>query len=134
MPRPKRECGRPGCRVLTERAYCPKHRADGRQYDNRRASPSKRGYGREWAKIRKAQILNFPFCRRCLRGGVHTAANEVDHIVPMAEGGDHDAGNLQSLCKRHHTEKTNAYDGGLGRERLNRAIEGIDDIIGPEKT
>lgn len=36
------------------------------------------------------------------------AASEVDHITPVASGGDFfDRANLQSLCKPCHSRKTN---------------------------
>ena len=114
--RPLRECLHAGCTSLVRGlAYCPSHTADARLYDLNRPSPSRRGYGRAWAKIRKAQLLNEPLCRRCKAEGVVKLATEVDHIVPLAAGGDSDSGNLQSLCKVCHTSKTNAEDGGLGR-------------------
>lgn len=33
---------------------------------------------------------------------------EVDHIVPLAEGGTHDLSNLALLCKEHHRAKSKA--------------------------
>lgn len=33
-------------------------------------------------------------------------ARQVDHIVPTADGGEDEIGNLQSLCLRHHGMKT----------------------------
>lgn len=43
----------------------------------------------------------------CLEGNVHTAATDVDHIEP--HHGDVEkffAGPFQSLCHRHHSQKT----------------------------
>ncbi len=74
-------------------------------YDDRRGSSTQRGYGYAWQQKRKAFLLRHPICRRC-----PAMATDVDHIIPLARGGSHDEFNLQSLCKRHHNEKT-------GRER-----------------
>lgn len=44
---------------------------------------------------------------RCEHPGCHRLAYQVDHIIPLAEGGDrYDHDNMQSLCKPHHDEKT----------------------------
>lgn len=44
---------------------------------------------------------------------------EVDHIVPLIDGGGHDLSNLQSLCAPCHKEKTARE----ARERARRAAE-----------
>jgi 5-methylcytosine-specific restriction protein A len=35
-----------------------------------------------------------------------SVATEVDHIVPLFEGGTDEESNLQALCGRHHDNKT----------------------------
>ena len=42
--------------------------------------------------------------------GCTERATEVDHIVPLRQGGTSEADNLQTLCKRHHSRKTARYD------------------------
>lgn len=60
-----------------------------------------------WAAIRKRQLARAPFCY------CGAPATEVDHIKRIKEGGaKRDADNLQSLCHRHHSEKTNAEKAG----------------------
>ncbi|MDD7812613.1 HNH endonuclease signature motif containing protein [Mycobacterium sp. CSUR Q5927] len=55
-------------------------------------------------------ICEWPDCRRLV--------DHVDHIVPLAEGGDrYDHDNMQSLCEPHHTQKTTA-DALRGKRRL----------------
>ena len=44
--------------------------------------------------------------------GRPTPATDVDHIIPLRQGGTHERGNLQSLCGHCHTLKTNKLDGG----------------------
>jgi 5-methylcytosine-specific restriction endonuclease McrA len=55
-----------------------------------------------WKIARDEQLREEPDCRVCGEPATH-----VDHIVPIAEGGEPlNADNLQSLCKRHHGPKT----------------------------
>lgn len=61
----------------------------------------------QWQDIRRIQLNKEPLCRECRQYGRTRAANEVDHITPIAEGGSAtDPENLQSLCKTHHSQKT----------------------------
>ena len=62
----------------------------------------KRGYGRQWEKIRLARLQREPWWRACK----HELANEADDIVTKRRGGTDDFSNLQSLCKRDHSRKT----------------------------
>lgn len=85
-------CGEPGCPVLTDDSYCLVHR------------PA-RVTGARWLKLKRAKLRESPVCEMCN----HRLAVEVDHIVEIQDGGDPlDWYNLQSLCKRCHTDKTNA--------------------------
>lgn len=52
-------------------------------------------------------------CRRCgiktprrLRGSFHPHAPEVDHIVPLAKGGEHSYANTQCLCRSCNIRKS----------------------------
>jgi 5-methylcytosine-specific restriction endonuclease McrA len=75
-----------------------------------------------WQKIRAEQLEREPDCRECARQGRQIPAAEVDHIVALADGGAFDApDNLQSLCLRHHSQKTeddNARRGGRKPRRV----------------
>ncbi len=72
-------------------------------YDKRRGSPRERGYDRAWEKRRKAWLEIEPFCRTCGHQG-----NQVDHVIPHrgARWLFDLVGNLQTLCRAHHTQKT----------------------------
>jgi len=65
-------------------------------------------YGRKWRKARERHLSGEPWCRECLKDGIYTPANEVDHITPHR--GDTslfwNEDNWQSLCKSHHSSKT----------------------------
>ena len=45
-------------------------------------------------------------------------ATDVDHIVPLTQGGGNEWTNLQALCKSCHSRKTATQDGG-GWQRVN---------------
>ena len=49
-----------------------------------------------------------PLCVVCEDEGRTRAANEVDHIVPLFNGGADDETNLQGLCEDCHKAKTRA--------------------------
>lgn len=101
-----RPCSTPGCAaVVRDGRYCPKHAAQSRPPDERPSS-NRRGYDARWRKIRAAVLREQPLCVECLGAGVVTAANEVDHIVPLSQGGTNEWDNLQPLCKSCHSKKT----------------------------
>ena len=58
-------------------------------------------YGSAWAKARTLALASETLCREC-----HSPATEVDHIVPIVDGGTHEPGNLQPLCHNCHRVKT----------------------------
>lgn len=61
-----------------------------------------------------AYRLAHPYCQH---PGCRRLMHQVDHIVPLAEGGDrYDWDNYQSLCKPHHDTKT-ARDAQRGKTR-----------------
>lgn len=72
----------------------------------KRGNPAERGYGWQWQKLRKVMLAQDPLCRTCREQGKVTAAQELDHIVPKAEGGTDDPANLAPICKPCHKEKT----------------------------
>lgn len=73
--------------------------------------------GHNDARMRRAMTTyrrHHPFCEHphCPR-----LADNVDHITPLAEGGDrYDHTNMQSLCQHHHDQKTVA-DAQRGKRR-----------------
>ena len=117
MPRkPKRPCSYPGCAALTEGPYCEAHQKQVTSQYNRygRSPEMKRRYNGAWPSIRKRFIASHPLCEVCRREGRVTAAAEVHHSVPLANGGTHDESNLMALCKECHSRIT-AKEGGRWR-------------------
>lgn len=103
-----KQCNKPGCYKIvsgTER-YCVTHKHTvtyKRQYkDTDKFYSSVR-----WIKLRTLYLQRNPLCVHCKDEGITTAAVDVDHVTPIAQGG-HPLRevNLQGLCKRHHGIKT----------------------------
>jgi 5-methylcytosine-specific restriction protein A len=69
-------------------------------------APYRAARSSRWAKRRRAQLKLHGICQW---PGCRMAATEVDHVVPLGEGGDEYAWeNLQSLCREHHQRKSTA--------------------------
>ena len=107
MPKkPKHPCGYPGCPNLTDRQYCAEHEKQSRdsynKYSHTRDTSKK--YGRAWERIRDRYTKAHPLCERCLKEGRYTPVEEVHHILPLSQGGDHRESNLMSLCQSCHTK------------------------------
>jgi 5-methylcytosine-specific restriction protein A len=88
---------------------------------------------RRWQKIQAEQLRREPSCRLCRAEGKQTQALEVNHILALADGGSFDdPGNLQSLCRGCHWQKTeteNAKRAGRKPRRVVR-IKGCDPLTG----
>lgn len=64
-----------------------------------------------WARLRRKVLAGEPMCRACASLGRHTPATDVDHIVPIRQGGPvWRLDGLQPLCAHHHSFKTGTYD------------------------
>ena len=100
----RKPCAHPGCPALTDQRYCPEHtRQQHRDYNQHQRRPdSNQVYGRRWRTIRNLYIAAHPLCEQCLAAGRCVRAEEVHHVVPVAEGGSHADSNLQALCRSCH--------------------------------
>jgi 5-methylcytosine-specific restriction protein A len=66
----------------------------------------KRPRGRAGAAQRQRRLATEPFCRDCAAEGYQRPADEIDHIVPLAEGGTDSDDNVRSLCRYCHARRT----------------------------
>ncbi len=89
-------------------AHLPSPSQARRQYDTQRGSSTKRGYGRDWQKVRAAVLADEPLCRVCMARGRVTEANEVHHELPICKRPDLRLvrSNLISLCRPCHSSIT----------------------------
>lgn len=108
MNAPLRPCSTPNCTALVERGKCPQCSSRrNRQNDALRPSSSGRGYDATWQRFRKLVLAAEPLCRHCASKGRVVAARDVDHIRPLADGGERlDWDNVQPLCGACHKRKT----------------------------
>lgn len=70
-------------------------------------------YGtRAWQELRRWHLDRNPLCVRCLDDEKTEPGTEVDHVTPHLGNWTlfMDPGNLQSLCKPHHSRKTATED------------------------
>lgn len=68
-----------------------------------RTSRQHRGYGAEWQKIRLIVLEEAQWLCQCPRcKGKGKLANEVDHIVPKAQGGTDALSNLRAVSTECH--------------------------------
>lgn len=73
----------------------------------RTVKPVERERGAEWKRQRDAVMgIDGGLCRVCRGQGKVTAAVEVDHIVPLFEGGSDSVANKQALCLPCHQKKS----------------------------
>lgn len=82
----------------------------------RAGSAGIRWTGRKLQEWRRRILEAEPLCRHCREKGITTAAQEVDHIVPLEHGGTYSDDNAQPLCTPCHQDKT-AKDRGYKPRR-----------------
>ena len=62
--------------------------------------------GRKLQAIRARHFRYDPLCRMCKAKGIIRAWTQLDHIVPLFQGGEDTDENRQGLCDDCHSEKT----------------------------
>ncbi|MFZ6801939.1 HNH endonuclease [Undibacterium sp. Di24W] len=104
--------------LLDESGFCEAHiKQQRKRTDDRRGSAADRGYGGRWQKARLTFLSRKPLCVECAKADRVELATIVDHVIPHKGDQDlfWDTSNWQSLCKKHHDQKTAREDGGFGR-------------------
>lgn len=82
---------------------------------NRNPYAVERTRGRAWMTRRAKWLRDHPLCVVCQAQGYVQVAQELDHIVPLADGGADDESNYQSLCVECHKAKTASENSARGR-------------------
>lgn len=59
-----------------------------------------------YAAVKKFTRENARLCAECTRRGLVGFGDDLDHIVPLWQGGAESDLNRQWLCRAHHKEKT----------------------------
>lgn len=68
---------------------------------------TERGYGWKWQKQRKRIIArDNGLCQPCMRQNKYIKFDEIDHVIPKAQGGTDDDDNLECICIDCHKQKT----------------------------
>ena len=84
----------------------------------------KRDRSRAYRLVREGVLDDQPLCVDCLAEGRTVAADEVDHVVPLHQGGTNERSNLAPRCRRHHAEKS-ANERNVRRGRLGHTADGV---------
>lgn len=93
-------------KTTASHGYCDQHADMATGWTQRRQGRSGRG-GRPWRRLRQRVLeRDRHLCQPCQRTGRATPANEVDHIVNVAEGGTDSDDNLEAICGPCHKAKT----------------------------
>lgn len=109
MPqRPNRICRLKGCGSLTRNAngYCDDHASEARAWATRQGSG--RG-GRPWRRLRDQVMQRDNYlcqCDECKRLKRVRPADEVDHRIPLSQGGTDSLSNLSAINRDCHRAKT----------------------------
>ena len=89
--------------------FGPPPRTTGWVPDRIRGNRHARGYGNDWVAFRDSYIARHPLCVDPLgrHVGIVTPAEHVDHIVPLARGGERlSESNVRAVCKACHLAVT----------------------------
>src|SRR5690606_8465959 len=94
-------CAEPGCPDLTvDNRHCQAHKREPWKGTRKRSS-------RRWERKRQRGLRRDRWqCEPCKREGRKTKATEVDHIVPLSQGGTDDDDNPRAICRDCHKAKT----------------------------
>lgn len=78
--------------------------------------------GRPWRRLREQIMRRDTYlCQTCKRSGRVKEADQVDHIVALANGGTDKPDNLEAICAECHVQKTRMDSG-----RTRKVEIGVD--------
>lgn len=85
-----------------------------------------------WQRLRERIRRRDCVCVICAASGITTPGDDVDHIVPIRDGGAvWDERNLQFLCKNCHRKKTAAEESQRKRDWISVDVKG--NLIGERR-
>lgn len=76
--------------------------------------------GRKLQQLRAAWFSQHPLCVKCEERNLVTLAVELDHRIPLHQGGTDEPSNWQGLCKPCHIEKSVTERGMTRRPKVGR--------------
>lgn len=86
--------------VTSKRGRCDECRRDyERQRRQWRGKTAARGYGSEWRRLVRIAIAMHPYCVDCRHTGSRDNPLTGDHIIPLAQGGQNNLGNIAVRCR-----------------------------------
>lgn len=71
-----------------------------------KAGSTIRERGGSWTAKRQRVALSYGYRCACCKEVWVSSRDEIDHIIPLEQGGSNDESNLQSLCINCHKEKS----------------------------
>ena len=86
-------------------------------------------YGKAvWKKLSKNYKINNPLCKMCEERGIVRVGKYVDHIIPIQIDYELrlDVENLQCLCQKCHSHKTQKHDVQLLKGKEVLPLKGTD--------
>ncbi len=108
--RPLKPCNAPGCGALVRGArYCEKHQHLSAAWATSKRAERTGLSGRPWRRLRDQILRRDSYlcqCDECKRLGRLLPANEVDHVIPLSQGGSDSPDNLRAINRDCHRAKT----------------------------
>lgn len=74
-------------------------------------------------RIRESYLRRHPLCVLCLEQGKSVPALELDHVIPLAQGGQDIEANYQPLCTPHHMDKSIRERGDKAKRQVG--LDGV---------
>jgi 5-methylcytosine-specific restriction endonuclease McrA len=98
-----------------------RRRVFGRGYNStrgKRQGPTP--YSHYWTLVRKEALLRDGYVCQLQLPGCLGRATEADHIVSVADGGEHTLENARAVCKKCHRTRTAQHGGAASKRAAER--------------
>lgn len=122
-----KKCAHYGCHNNRSRynTYCLDHGGKDTIKSIKRTASAEQYNSAVWKRMRVAQLSKQPLCQACLADKKLSLATDVDHLFPWNHYGIHafTTNIFQSLCREHHSLKTNLEQTGVIRHYTNPPVD-----------